>query len=139
MLKDGRLDLSEDTIQIALEQILNVAFHKKDWGGEMNDLYTANVEVNGARTATAFRLNGNGLKKKVMEIADCGHNGDQLVRLFDSPAQLFIVQFVGQVSEAVIKDAVGKVVALRSQGKHACYCVMNGQDSARVLHAYEKL
>ena len=42
-----------------------------------------------------------------MRIADCGHNGDQLVRLFESPAKLFVVQFVGVVSEMVIKDVEG--------------------------------
>ena len=139
LLKDGYLNLAEDSVQMALEQILGVAFHKKDWGGEMNDLYTANVIVNGARSASAFLLKGNGLKKKLMEIGDCGKNGDQLVRLFDSPAQLFIVQFVGEVSESVIKDAEGKVTALRAQGKQGCYCIMNGQDTARLLHAYGKL
>jgi hypothetical protein len=139
LLKDVRIELSEDIVQLGLEQILDVSFHKKDWGGETNDLYTANVVLNGARIATAFVLKGNGLKKKMMEIADCGKNGDQLVRLFDSPAQLFIIQFVGEVSEAVIKDAEGKIAALRSHGKSACFCIINGQDTARLLHAYGKL
>jgi hypothetical protein len=81
-LHDGYLNLSEDGVQIALEQILNEPMHKKDWGGEQNDLYTSNLLVNAARTPTAFVLKGNGLKSKVMQIADCGKNGDQLVRLF---------------------------------------------------------
>ena len=138
LLKDGRLDMPEDAIQTALEQILDVPVHKKDWGGEMTDLYTANITVNGARTASAFLLKGNGLKKNVMEIRDCGKNGDQVVRLFDSPAELLVIQFVGEISEALIKDAEGKVTAMRSQGKNACFCIMNGQDTARVLYAYGK-
>lgn len=109
-LKDGSyLDLSEDAIQRGLEQILREPFHKKDWGGEENDLYTSNVWVQGRRVATAFLLKGNGLKKPKMEIKDCGANGDQLIRLFQSPAQLFIVQFVGEVSESVTKDVQDKV------------------------------
>jgi hypothetical protein len=138
-LRDGRLELSEDAIQMAFEQVLDVAFHKKDWGGEINDLYTANVIVNGARVATAFLLKGNGLKKKVMEIGDCGKNGDQLVRLIDSPASLFVVQFVGEISENIIRDVEGKIETLKTRGKPAYYCIMNGQDTARVLHAYGKL
>lgn len=51
-LKNGFLNKTEDQVQIALEQILGVSFHKKDWGGEVNDLYTANVIVNGSRRAT---------------------------------------------------------------------------------------
>ena len=61
LLRNGYLDVSEETIQLALESILEVAFHKKDWGGEVNDLYTANVRVKGTRTPTAFMLKGNGL------------------------------------------------------------------------------
>jgi hypothetical protein len=138
-LNDGYLDMAEDTIQMALEQILNVPFHKKDWGGEINDLYTANVQVFGANTATAFLLKGNGLKKQEMQISDCGKNGDQLLRLFDSPAQLFIVQFVGNVSDNLIRDVEAKVEWRRDRGKPTWFCIMNGQDTAMLLHAYGKL
>jgi hypothetical protein len=139
VLKGGYLDQSEDSIQMALEQILNVPMHKKDWGGEVNDLYTANLILNGARTETAFLLKGNGLRRKMMEISDCGANGDQLVRLFRSPAKLFVVQFVGNVGENVIADLEMKVQAFRSQRRDACYCVMDGQDTARLLRAYGKI
>ena len=138
LLKEGYLDRSEDSVQMALEQILVVPMHKKDWGGETNDLYTANVLINGARHETAFVLKGNGLKKKLMEIRDCGANGDQLLRLVDSPAKLFVVQFVGNVSEAVIKDLAGKIEHRRSMGREAWYLVMDGQDTARLLRAYGK-
>ncbi len=139
-LKDGYyLDLSEDAIQMGLEQVLEVSFHKKDWGGEENDLYTANVIVQGGRVASAFLLKGNGLKKHTLEIANCGSNGDQLVRLIQSPAQLFFVQFVGEVSENVIKDMEGKVELIKNKGKDARYCILNGQDTARILYAYNVL
>lgn len=139
VLTDGVLNRSEDEIQLALEQILDVPFHKKDWGGEFNDLYTANVIVNGARIETAFLLKGNGLKRREMRIADCGHNGDQLVRLFQSPARLFIVQFIGVISETLITDVVGKVKECRARGTDAHFLIMDGQDTARLLHAYKKL
>ena len=74
-----------------------------------------------------------------MELADCGKNGDQGLRLVQSPADLFVVQFVGEVSESVISDLDGKVAGLRAAGKNACYCIMNGQETARVLLAYGKL
>lgn len=139
MLDDGYFDRSEDSIQLALEQILDVSFHKKDWGGEINDLYTANMVVNGTRRATAFLLKGNGLKSKEMRIKDCGKNGDQIVRLFQSPADLYVVQFVGRISEMVIADVVGKVRDVRAQGRDACFLIMDGQDTARILQAYGKL
>jgi len=95
LLENGYWSISEDFVQLTLEQILDVPFHKKDWGGEYNDLYTANVIVNGKRISSAFLLKGNGLRKNMMEIKDCGKNRDQIIRLFESPAQLYIVQSEG--------------------------------------------
>lgn len=138
-LANGFLARSEDHVQLGLEQILGVSFHKKDWAGEINDLFTANVIVNGARRATAFLLKGPGIGTKEMTIADCGKNGDQLVRLFVTPADLFVVQHVGPISDLLIRDLQGKVAGLRAQGRVAHYLVMDGQDTARVLFAYGKL
>lgn len=139
VLKDGYLDRSEDSIQTSLERILSVPFHKKDWGGESNDLYTANLIINGSRHETAFLLKGNGLRSLTMEIKHCGVNGDQILRLCNSPAKLFVVQFVGRVSEAIVSDIEGKVRNARTQGRDAWYCIMDGQDTARVLRAYGEM
>jgi len=139
VLKNGYLDRSEDSVQTALERIMSVPFHKKDWGGEQNDLYTANLVVNGVRHETAFLLKGNGLRSPTMEIKHCGANGDQILRLCTSPARLFVIQFVGKISEAVVSDVDGKIRHARSQGKDAWYCIMDGQDTARVLRAYGEL
>lgn len=138
-LSNGYLNWSEDKVQVALEQILGVSFHKKDWGGELNDLYTANVVVNGMRRATAFLLKGPGIGKKEMTIADCGTNGDQLVRLFGTPADLFVVQYVGPIADLLIKDVQGKTAEVRAQEKSAHFLIIDGQDTARLLHAYGKL
>jgi hypothetical protein len=139
LLKNGYLNLSEEAVQTALEAILGVPFHKKDWGGEVNDLYTANVLVGGTRRPTAFLLKGNGLRKNVMEIGDCGKNGDQVVRLFQNPADLFVIQFVGNIAEAVIQHAYGEVARLKGQRRDAQVVIMDGQETARVLCAYDKL
>jgi hypothetical protein len=134
---NGYCDVSEEIVQLGLEKILNEPFHKKDWGGEYNDLYTSNLIVNGARRATAFLLKGNGLKVQSFEIKHCGKNGDQLIRLFESPADLFVIQFVGNVSESIIKDVEDKIELQRTRGKQAAYCIINGLDTARLLHAYK--
>ncbi len=139
LLKNGYLNIAEDTVQEALEQILEVAFHKKDWGGEGNDLYTANFLIGGVRKPTAFLLKGKGLKKKRMEIKDCGKNGDQVQRLFQSPASLFVIQFVGIISEAVIHHAHGEIARLKMQGREAQFLIVDGQDTARLLYDYGKI
>jgi hypothetical protein len=139
VLDNGYLDLSEDSVQTALERILSVPFHKKDWAGELNDLYTANLLINGERHETAFLLKGNGLRSQTMEIKHCGANGDQILRLCNSPAKVFVIQFVGRISEAIVSDIGGKVRDARAQGRGTWYCIMDGQDTARVLRAYGEL
>ncbi len=138
-LDQGFLNRSEDQVQLALEQILDVPFHRKDWGGEINDLYTANVTVNGARRATAFLLKGPGIGRKTMQISDCGKRGDQLIRLFSTPADLYVIQYVGPISDLLIKDVEGKVAVAKGSEKIVHFLIMDGQDTARVLHAYSKL
>lgn len=138
-LRGGRLEVSEDRVKRALEEIVGVPFHKPDWGGETSDLYTTNVTVASRRRATAFLLKGPGIKRKQLTIRECGKNGDQLVRLFDSPADLFVVQYVGHIAENVVKDVQGKVAQARARGKNAQFVIIDGQDTARLLHAYGKL
>lgn len=135
----GFLERSEDQVQLALEQILEVPFHRKDWAGEINDLYTSNISINGTRCAAAFLLKGPGIGRKEMQIADCGKRGDQLVRLFSTPADLFVVQYVGPIADLLIKDVEGKVANLRAVGRDASYLIMDGQDTARLLLAYGKM
>lgn len=95
--------------------------------------------VSGTRRATAFLLKGPGIGKKEMTIADCGKNGDQLVRLFGTPADLFVVQYVGPIANLLVKDVQGKIAELRAQGKAAHFLIIDGQDTARMLHAFGKL
>jgi hypothetical protein len=138
-LTEGHIDLSEDLVKRAIEDILAIPFHNKDRPNELDDIYTTNVVVDGTRRPTAFLLKGPGIKKKEMNIADCGKNGDQLVRLFDAPADLFVIQFVGRVAEMVVKDVEGKIAAHHKRGAMAQFIIVDGQDTARLLHAYGKL
>lgn len=139
VLENGYFDKSEDEVQMVFEQIINESFHKKDWGGEENDLYTSNILINGRRTSSAFLLKGNGLRNKTMEIKNCGKNADQIIRLLQAPAEFFIIQFVGNISENVIKDIEGKINEKNLKGQNAYYCIINGQDTARLFKAYNKI
>jgi hypothetical protein len=139
-LQKGFLAKSENDVQTAFERILRVPFHREDWGGEINDLYTSNVMVSGARCDAAFLLKGPGIGRgKELSIANCGKRGDQIMRLFESPADLYVVQYVGPIADLVIKDVKGKVAQLRADGKAASCLIMDGQDTARVLYAYGML
>ena len=123
-------------VKRSLEQILHVPYHRKDSPAELDDIYTANVDVKGRRIATAFMLKGPGIGTKEMDVKHCGTKGNQLVRLFDAPAELFVIQFTGRIAEMVVKDVEGKVAAKRDQGRRVHFLIMDGQDTARVLHAY---
>ena len=138
-LSGGFVNISEDFVQVSIEQILDVPFHRKDWGGEINDLYTTNLIVAGRRRAAAFLLKGPGIGKKEMNIADCGKRGDQIVRLFETPADLFVVQYIGPIADLLIKDVQLKIEALKSVGKIANFLIIDGQDTARLLYAYGRL
>jgi hypothetical protein len=135
----GFINVTEDFVQEAIKKILDVPFHRKDWGGEINDLYTTNLIIAGKRRAAAFLLKGPGIGKKEMHIADCGKRGDQIVRLFETPADLFVVQYVGPIADLLIKDVQSKIEALKSLGKQANFLIIDGQDTARLLHAYGRL
>lgn len=141
LMNNRFLNISEEEVQVGIEGILSEPMHQKDWAGELDDLYTSNIRLKGKRVSAAFALKGNGLKVKddLLQIKDCGKNGDQILRLCRSPAQIFFIQYVGNISENVIADVEGKVKLLRAQGKPVFYCILNGQDTARLLHAYSKL
>jgi len=130
---------SEEQIQNWLEEIIGEPEHKKDWGGESNDLFTSRLLISGLRKNTAFLLKGPGKPIKKLRISDCGKNGDQIQRLFKSPAEIFVIQFIGPISEAVIEEAKSKTLLLRHEGKNAQFCIIDGHDTARILKAYGKV
>jgi hypothetical protein len=135
---DGVLKYYEDDIQVALEQVLGVPFHKKDWPGEENDLY-APLDLEGHRVTAAFALNGRGKVNKILQLSNCGKNGDQIVRLFQSPADLFVLQSVGPIAENLVKDVADKTLLKRLLGRPGHFCIIDGQETARILRAYDKL
>jgi hypothetical protein len=68
-----------------------------------------------------------------------GKNGDQIQRLFGAPAEVFLVQYVGQISDSVVslmqQLAIAKSVLA---GQEVWYGVIDGQDSNRLYLAYPK-
>lgn len=131
------LDMSEANIKRSLADIIGEKFVPKDWGGEKSDLYSSQVVLRGKRISAAFLLKGPSVKK--LTIAKCGTNGDQLLRLTKEPAQLFVVQHVGEIDTNVIEmlDTLVRDLS-RKKKERFCYCIMDGVDTARVLKAYSK-
>lgn len=130
--------LYESTMKKAFKDILKEGGEFTDWGGETDDLYSTRLTLNGARHPVAFGLkgratNGNLTPKKL------GKNGDQIQRLFKSPADVFLVVYQGQIEESVVYQmqqfAIAKSV---TEGNRICFGVIDAQDIARLISAYPK-
>ncbi len=128
-------DLSEDIIQMKFEEILGEPWHKKDWGGESCDLYTSSLIIKGERYRAAFLLKGLGTKGK-LTIAKCGKNGDQIQRLFKCPADIFIIQHIYEIDEAVVEEARQKTISECLRNPKARFCIIDGLDTQRLIQAY---
>lgn len=104
-----------------------------DWGGEESDLFSAELLVGGQRRTGAFLLKGPA-KFHPMMPRDLGKNGDQLYRLFNIPADIYIVQHCHTISPAVRKTV--EAFALQRSLTSPCrYVIMDGYETARLLRA----
>jgi len=130
--------ISEKAFKEGVKKLLGEKGTFTDWGGERNDLFTTNSYVKGARRTVAFAFKGPGMKG-VLTPRKLGKNGDQIQRLFLSPADVFIVQHHDGIDQSVIEQ-MEAFATLQSVGrsKRIFYGVMDGTDSARLIAAYPK-
>jgi uncharacterized Fe-S cluster-containing protein len=66
-----------------------------------------------------------------------GRNGDQIQRLFRSPADVFIVQYWNQVDETV-SEQMKQFASAKSalEGRRIYFGVIDGWDTSRLVQAY---
>lgn len=127
--------LSEQKIKDAFKKIISEKGTFKDWGGEKSDLYTTRVKFNNKRISVAIAFKGKGTTGKLVP-SKMGKNGDQINRLFDEPAQLFIVVYEGQVDPSVISQMEAFAIARAIGGQKIYFCVIDGADLSRLQIAY---
>ena len=79
-------------------------------------------------------------EKGILTPAMMGKNGDQIPRLFKSPATLYVLQYWDQVGEAIYEmmKTYATVRSINWVGDKISYVVIDGLDSARILKAYPK-
>jgi len=128
--------VSEEQFKQGIQKIIGQPGSFKDWGGEVNDLFTTRVRVGGKRRATAFGFKGPGTKGE-LTLKKMGKNGDQVQRLFESPAQVFLVQYWREINPAVLRQ-MELLAAAKSLLGHdeIFYGIIDGEDSNRIYLAY---
>jgi hypothetical protein len=130
--------MSETQFKHGVQRVIGEKGTFKDWGGETSDLWTTRVRLGGKRVAAAFAFKGPG-KKGLLTPGGMGKNGDQVLRLFHEDADVFLVQYVGQIAPTVLQEmapfAQMKSVAT---GRKIYYGLIDGNDSARLVAAYPK-
>lgn len=127
--------MAERKLKSAIQKLMSEKGKFTDWGGEANDLYTSRLFLNGKRKTVAFAFKGKGTKG-VLTPKKLGKNGDQIQRLFKSPAQVFIVQYQGQIDQSVIEQMKVFSIAKSVTEGTIYYGVVNGQDTERLIKAY---
>lgn len=130
------LELAEDIVEQMITKIIGEPYRQKDWGGELDDLYTNRVRLAGRDVMATFLLKGHGLRRK-MRPADLGKNGDQISRMTSQPAEIFVVQHVHAIDAAVVRQLSDAVIARRAAGnRNAVGTVWDGVTTARLGVAY---
>jgi hypothetical protein len=128
--------ISERAFKRGIQRIIRESGEFQDWGGEPNDLFTTKIRVKGKRIATAFAFKGPGTSG-VLTPAKLGKNGDQIQRLFLSPADIFIIQYHSQIGQAVVEQMkVFATINSVRESKQVWYGTIDGDDTRRLLAAY---
>lgn len=127
--------MDESALKNGICSIIGVPSTQRDWGGEQNDLFTTRVRLRGKRVAATFAFKGRGTRGKLTP-AKMGKNGDQVQRLFRTPARLFVVHYVGEIDQG-IHDLMRELAKARSVAEgQVLYCAIDGRDTDRLVAAY---
>ncbi len=136
--EESKTPLDEKKFKIGLQKIIGEKGTFQDWGGEPNDLFSTRVMVKGRRVSTAFGLKGKGTKG-ILFPNMMGRRGDQILRLFSSPAQVFLIQYWGQIDESILNQMKQSAIAKSwSDHRPIYYGIIDGEDTQRILVAYGK-
>jgi hypothetical protein len=139
-VKDVALPLKVPEVQVrkAVETMMGESFHATDSGTEMCDMYTGQATYKGKPVSVAamFKGAGGNSLRWPLQVAGCGKNGNQVVKLFQVPADLYIVQANGPFDPTLlmhIKDTADAAAGRRRSTVR--YILIDGVMTARLLRA----
>jgi hypothetical protein len=124
--------IPEVTVKTLFCKLFSEVQVPNDWGGEECDLFTSNISIRGSRCCAAFLLKGPA-KFHEMTPADCGKNGDQICRLFNTSADLYVLQHCHRINPMVRKTV--EAFALAQYSRTIRYALIDGYDTCRILKA----
>lgn len=130
--------IPESVFKHGIQQVVEELGTFKDWGGERNDLFTTRIRYLGRRCAAAFAFKGPGHRGKLTP-SGMGKNGDQIQRLFfGSPAEIFFVQYWGQIDQSLVEQmgAFAVVKSVAGGGTKVLYGIIDQRDCQRLVAAY---
>jgi hypothetical protein len=127
--------MPEADVKKAFADIIGEPFVSKDWGGEKSDLVTSHLTIGGEPSSAAFIFKGPSVAGP-LHPANMGKRGDQLIRAFDEPVDLIVVQHCNKIETSVVRNAEGLAYDARRPRR---YCIIDGNDTALILKTYGKL
>jgi hypothetical protein len=134
--KFGRV--REDLIKNAFAKVFGEGGMFKDWGGEKSDLYTTKSRVRGKRRAMAIAFKGRGTGGKLVP-SKMGKNGDQIGRLFDEPAEVFLIVYCGQIDSSIVSQMHAFAIAKKAfYNQDAYYGIIDDDDLGRIAAVYSE-
>ena len=129
--------LSEQQFKKGLLHLLQETKIPKDWGGETNDIFTTKLKIAGRTRRAAFALKGPAQKGTLVP-RKMGKNGDQIQRLFRSPADVFFIQYEGDIAESIITDMEVWAQAKGVFGQEILFGTIDGDACVRLRRAYPR-
>jgi hypothetical protein len=125
----------EEVIKTGLKRIIGEGNDFRDWGGEKNDLFTNKFKRSSSRTTAALALKGRATQGTLTP-KKMGKNGDQVLRLAGSSAEVLFVVYHSKVDESVHEQLRLAALGRSMAGRKIYYGVIDGDDLNRLYQAY---
>lgn len=129
--------MAEKKIKRGICKIIGESGSFKDWGGEKNDLYTTKIRFRGRRRAAAFAFKGKATKG-ILTLDKMGKRADQIPRLFDTAADIYLIVYGDQISPVILEQMKAQAISKALAGDKIFYGIVDGDDLTRLISAYPK-
>ncbi|MDO8655331.1 MAG: hypothetical protein Q7R48_02835 [bacterium] len=125
----------EKKLKLGIQKIIGQSGTFKDWGGERSDLYSTKMLLNGKRIPTAIAFKGRATTGELTP-EKMGKRGTQIIRLFEEPAQLFLVVYEGSIGSYLKSQMQASALSHAMAGQKIYYGVIDADDMRRLRVAY---